>query len=1085
MTPKHIPKLLFLAAALGLAQPNAPAQGTATVDVPGLMKMEVWTGLPTDNNILDDTLMVDPRYPDSPTMVLWTTGFSSRPAFPDDSHDGYGGRITGFVTPVESGDYRFFLYSDDSSRLMVSTDDKPGNLALVAEETGCCNNFTEPDSPRTSEPLSLIAGRRYFVEAVWKEGGGGDYLHVAWRKEGDPTPASSLSPIRPAFVSAAIPAAGSVTIVKPPGNVSVAQNDRTSLSVEYSTTNSPVLVQWQRNGVTVPGATGAILSLGPVPTTDNGAKYRAIISTPGAVATSAEAVLTVTPDVTPPTVVLVSGTASLDAVTLDFSEALTAATAGVAANYVIDGGLSVTAATVVSPTQVRLSTSRQTQGTLYNLTLNNLRDTGGNAIGSNTRASFTAYGPTRGGLTVEIYLGIPGTAVQSLLDDPRFGVEPDRTGFTTSFTSREVLTDSSTENYGGRIHGWIVPTTSGDYEFFIRSDDASQLFLSTDDKPENAAVIAEETGCCGAFEEPGALETSAPVTLTAGRRYYVQALWKEGGGGDYCDVAWRKVGDTTVPRTLGYIPGTVLETIATPTTFVRPTVGFLTPAPGTTFETNAVVSLTASASAATGKNVVRVEYYELGRKLGESTTAPYTVQLRGLAEGPHKLVARAIDSAGLTENSAELQINIGKQFLELFLARIDDATTWRYDRSGVDLGTAWREKAFNDSAWPQGKALIADETTTTVEPIRTPISRFNDAGEYVKTFYFRKKFNFDFEVNSLVKLQLRHVVDDGAVVYLNGREVHRFGITADPVEYTSDASGHENTYEGPFEIPASFLVPGENLIAVEVHQSGGSSSDMVFGAELKAIIPLVSKQIDVVKVDAQTTWRYDRSGVDLGTSWRERTFNDASWPQGKALIADETTTTVEPIRTPISRFNDAGEYVKTFYFRTRFTLPIPNTEGAKLKLRHAVDDGAVFYLNGKEIHRFGITADPVEYTSDASGHENAWEGPYDIAVDSLLPGENLLAAEVHQSGGSSSDMVFGAELVAIVLAQQTSTDVAIPAFTRVAAEPGALVLEYRDGVLQSAPAVAGPYQDVPGAGASSHRVATQGGNGAFFRLRSP
>src|SRR4026207_1320820 len=27
---------------------------------------------------------------------------------------------------------------------------------------------------------------------------------------------------------------------------------------------------------------------------------------------------------------------------------------------------------------------------------------------------------------------------------------------------------------------------------------------------------------------------------------------------------------------------------------------------------------------------------------------------------------------------------------------------WRYDQSGVDLGTAWRSTNYNDSSWPQG-----------------------------------------------------------------------------------------------------------------------------------------------------------------------------------------------------------------------------------------------------------------------------------------------------------------------------------------------------------------------------------------------
>jgi len=884
-------------------------------------------------------------------------------------------------------------------------------------------------------------------------------------------------------------AVASPTITTQPQSATVAERGSVSFSVDFDG-SAPLTFKWTKNGGVITGATGPTLTLDRVPFADNGAKIKCEISNSAGSIPSTEATLTVTQDTVAPRLASVEGSGDFTHVTVVFSEPVEETSAERVAAYGI-AGLTISSAVrgdAPNDHKVVLSTSRHTEGAEYTLTVDGVRDTAttGNPVAAGTKGTFTAFALVRGGVKFEAFLGIETTAVQSLLDSEKYqNNQPDIVGYVTEFSSRKIFTDASNENYGGRLSGWIVAPETASYEFFIRSDDSSQLYLSTDDKVEKAQVIAEETGCCGAFEEPGATETSAPQALVAGRKYAIYALWKEGGGGDYCDVAWRKVGDTAVPRALPYIQGSVLETYAQPTTFVAPTLAISSPADGTTFETGASVTLTATASSAAGKQITRVEFLEQGRVIGTATASPYTVTVSGLAEGPHQIVARAVDTAGISASSAVIQVNIGKQFLEVYFAKIDDETLWRYDRSGSDLGTAWREKSFNDSAWPQGKALIADETTTTVEPIRTAINRLNDAGEYVKTFYFRRKFIFDYEVNSGVKLQLRHVVDDGVVVYLNGREIHRLGITADPVDYQSDAAGHENVWEGPIEIPSSFLVPGENILAAEVHQAGGSSSDMVFGAELKAVIPLVPKQLDVVRLDAVTAWRYDRSGSDLGTAWREKNFNDSSWPQGPALIADETTTTVEPIRTAISRLNDAGEYVKTFYFRNKFNLPIATTSGAKLKLRHVVDDGAVFYLNGQEIHRFGITAGPVDYLSDAAGHENAWEGPYDIPITALVPGENVLAVELHQAGGSSSDMVFGAELVAIVLAQDTGGGGPVtPKIVRVTRDGSDMVIEYKDGVLQSAGQARGPYQDVPGASASSYRASTTAGSASFFRVRS-
>src|SRR5205085_881294 len=113
-------------------------------------------------------------------------------------------------------------YSDDASQLFLSSDDKEANLVQIAEETGCCNNFTEPDSARTSEPIALTANKKYFVRLIYKEGGGGDYGQVAWRKEGDTTPAATLNPIPGKFLSSAVdlplPAQGVFSVRTPGAN---------------------------------------------------------------------------------------------------------------------------------------------------------------------------------------------------------------------------------------------------------------------------------------------------------------------------------------------------------------------------------------------------------------------------------------------------------------------------------------------------------------------------------------------------------------------------------------------------------------------------------------------------------------------------------------------------------------------------------------------------------------------------------------------------------------------------------------------------------------------------------------------------
>ena len=82
-------------------------------------------------------------------------------------------------------------------------------MTEIANEDGCCKGFLEPADgvTETSVPVALQANKPYYIEAFQKEGGGGDFVEVAWRKEGDSTPAASLQPIPGSFLSAYAPVA--------------------------------------------------------------------------------------------------------------------------------------------------------------------------------------------------------------------------------------------------------------------------------------------------------------------------------------------------------------------------------------------------------------------------------------------------------------------------------------------------------------------------------------------------------------------------------------------------------------------------------------------------------------------------------------------------------------------------------------------------------------------------------------------------------------------------------------------------------------------------------------------------------------
>ena len=151
--------------------------------------------------------------------------------------------------------------------------------------------------------------------------------------------------------------------------------------------------------------------------------------------------------------------------------------------------------------------------------------------------SFTTTSPGLGTILREVWEDIGGDAVVDLTDNPKY---PDNPSWSDKLTVFDFW-DAGLDNYGSRLRGWLHVPVAGDYTFLIASDNGSELWLSTDDDPANAQMIAAVPGTnwTGHYEWTKFPEQeSAPVTLESGR-YYIEALMKEGEGGDGLAVAWQ------------------------------------------------------------------------------------------------------------------------------------------------------------------------------------------------------------------------------------------------------------------------------------------------------------------------------------------------------------------------------------------------------------------------------------------------------------------------------------------------------------------------------------------------------------------
>jgi hypothetical protein len=220
-----------------------------------------------------------------------------------------------------------------------------------------------------------------------------------------------------------------------------------------------------------------------------------------------------------------------------------------------------------------------------------------------------------------------------------------------------------------------------------------------------------------------------------------------------------------------------------------------------------------------GPGVVQIEN-------GDQATA--TFLFPGVGEYQLKLSV----SDGELTGSDTVTISITRPLSqETFIAK---GSTWKYLDNGSDQKSAWAAAGFNDSAWNSGGAQLGygdgDETTT--------LSYGPNSGSKFITTYFRKGFVVN-GARNVTSLSLNLLRDDGAVVYLNGVEVMRDNMPQGAVNYLTHAStaiggGDESTYYTTVLDPSA-LVEGNNVIAVELHQSGGTSTDISFDLELSGM----------------------------------------------------------------------------------------------------------------------------------------------------------------------------------------------------------------------------------------------------------
>ena len=373
------------------------------------------------------------------------------------------------------------------------------------------------------------------------------------------------------------------TITEQPADAEVTAGSSASFSVTVDITFPTPTFQWTKNGTDIDGATGSTYTIDRAALADNGANFATKVTNSEGTVTSDNAALTVTADNEPPTLTSASGSGTFTTVRVVFSEPLDEASAETAGNYDLSGGVTVSAAALAAEAgtagdnTVVLTTSGQPEGTVLTLTVNNVKDAAGdNAIAAESTIDFKTHVWVSGAVLHkkwnQINTRVPGIGphedpdetfreLETLADFPD---NPDELRILSIWEAPSGIADE----YVAQISGWLSPAETGGYVFFTNSDDPSHLYLSTDDDPANKLLIAQQIQWSGVrnwqtgnqsfkrsdnffwnypnevtdpeheydvWPEDGFTDNDG-IRLQAGQRYYMEAVFREAGGGDNLEV---------------------------------------------------------------------------------------------------------------------------------------------------------------------------------------------------------------------------------------------------------------------------------------------------------------------------------------------------------------------------------------------------------------------------------------------------------------------------------------------------------------------------------------------------------------------
>jgi len=327
------------------------------------------------------------------------------------------------------------------------------------------------------------------------------------------------------------------------------------------------------------------------------------------------------------------------------------------------------------------------------------------------------------------------------------------------------------------------------------------------------------------------------------------------------------------------------------------------------------------------------------------------------------------------------------------------SSVWEYLYDGTDQGTGWRD---HTGGWDSGPGQLGfgdgDEAT--------------DIGPQVDnwiTAYFRHEFSAS-DVSEIAELEIDLLYDDGAVIYINDQEIERLEMPDGDIFYSTQSNGSTNDNKlVTFSEDASTLVEGDNILAVEVHQNGETSSDISFDLGLEATSVTGGSGPAVVNAGAYVQQFGSllvnitpQGAIDAGAKWR---VDGGVWrDSGDEIVQPVATYIVDfssvfgwqrPASVEVDVLDGAQSVLNEIY------LPVPST-GLQINelmadndSRSPLDpseilDGDLMSSDWIEIYNNSISTVNLDgkYLTDEADQKTKWQFP--AGTGSLGSGEYLV-----------------------------------------------------------------------------------------------